>query len=175
MTRVVSPWLISTITMILLAMFIGFVLPISTTLKLMIFTLLALALLLPLLGTFLGIDQAQRLADVSEARRHKLLAPLAIITRLLLWQQWRAQTRDYINQDNDLQQLEWQAQKQRSVYISGIQWLFYSSILLVLFRCSHFGTRQFYQCAAHTSRHTWIARYSRDRPTFATPLSITWK
>ncbi|MGO1966459.1 MAG: amino acid ABC transporter ATP-binding/permease protein [Moraxellaceae bacterium] len=131
--RAVSPWLISTITMILLAMFIGFVLPISTTLKLMIFTLLALALLLPLLGTFLGIDQAQRLADVSEARRHKLLAPLAIITQLLLWQQWRAQTRDYINQDNDLQQLEWQAQKQRSVYILGIQWLFYSSILLVLF------------------------------------------
>ena len=131
--RVISPWLISTLTVMLLAVFIGFVLPISTMLKLVIYTLLAVALLLPLLGTFLGIGQAQRLAEVSEARRHKLLAPLAIITQLLLWQQWRAQTQDYIAQDKALQHLEWQTQKQRSGYILGIQWLFYLSILVVLF------------------------------------------
>lgn len=131
--RVISPWMISTLTVLLLAVFIGFVLPISTMLKLVIYTLLAFALLLPLLGTYLGIGQAQRLAEISEARRHKLLAPLAVITQLLLWQQWRAQTQDYIAQDNALQHLEWQTQKQRSGYILGIQCLFYLSILVVLF------------------------------------------
>lgn len=131
--RVISPWLISTITMILLAVFIGFVLPISTLLKLVIFALLTLALLLPLCASYLGIAQAQRLAEASESRRHKLLAPLAIITQLLLWQQWYTQTKDYTAQDNALQKLEWQAQKQRSGYILGIQWLFYLSILAVLF------------------------------------------
>lgn len=131
--RVISPWLISTITMILLAVFIGFVLPISTLLKLVIFALLTLALFLPLCASYLGIAQAQRLAEASESRRHKLLAPLAIITQLLLWQQWYTQTKDYTAQDNALQKLEWQAQKQRSGYILGIQWLFYLSILAVLF------------------------------------------
>lgn len=131
--RVVSPWFISTITMILLAIFIGFVLPVGTTFKLMIFILLTLALLLPLIATCLGIEQSKRLAETSEARRHKLLAPLAIITQLLLWQQWHAQTKSYTNQDETLQKLEWQAQKQRSSYTLAIQWLLYLSVLVVLF------------------------------------------
>lgn len=131
--RVISPWLISTMTMVILAIFINFVLPISSTLKLVILALLTLALLLPLLGTYLGIGQAKQLAEISEARRHKLLAPLAIITQLLLWQQWHAQTKNYIAQDDALKDLEWQAQKRRSGYTLGIQWLFYLSILAVLF------------------------------------------
>ena len=131
--RVVSPWLIGTIVVTLLALFIGFALPIDPTLKRMIYGLLALALLVPLLGTYLGIQQARQLAEVSEARRQKLLAPLAIITQLLLWQQWRAQTADYIEQDNLLQDLEWRAQKRRSAYMLGIQWLFYAGVLVVLF------------------------------------------
>lgn len=130
--RVVSPWLISTVVIMLLAIFIGFVLPIDPVFKLIIYALLALALLVPFLGTYLGINQARQLAESAEARRHKLLAPLAIITQLLLWQQWRAQTTDYIAQDNALQDLEWQAQKRRSAYMLGIQWLFYASILVVL-------------------------------------------
>lgn len=139
--RVISPWLISTITMTLLAIFIGFVLPISTIFKLVIFALLTLALLLPLLATGLGIEQSQRLAEASEARRHKLLAPLAIITQLLLWRQWHAQTKSYTTQDNILQTLEWQAQKQRSGYTLGIQWLFYLSILVVLFAVATLDTK----------------------------------
>ena len=138
--RVVSPWFISTITMILLAVFIGFVLPVGTTFKLIIFTLLTLALLLPLIATCLGIKQSQQLAETSEARRHKLLAPLAIITQLLLWQQWHAQTKSYTTQDETLQKLEWQAQKQRSGYTLGIQWLLYLSVLVVLFAVATLGT-----------------------------------
>lgn len=141
--RVISPWLIATASLILLSVFIGFVLPISVALKYLIFVLLALTLLLPVLGTYLGIQQAQRIAEVAEARRHKLLAPLAIITQLLLWQQWRAQTKAYITQDNALQDLEWQAQKRRSGYILAIQWLFYLSILVVLLGISQLSESPF--------------------------------
>lgn len=131
--RVVSPWLISTLTVVLLALFIGIVLPLPFPVKLIIFALLTFALILPLLGAILGINQAQQMVAISESRRHKLLAPLSIITQLLLWQQWQAQTKPYTDRDIALQELEWQAQKRRSFYMLGIQWLFYISLMVVLF------------------------------------------
>ncbi|MDO5769601.1 MAG: ATP-binding cassette domain-containing protein [Psychrobacter sp.] len=130
--RVVSPWLIGSTSLILLALFLGIVLPLPVSIKLIIFALLTLTLLLPLLATIKGISQAQQIAEIAEARRQKLLAPLSIITQLLLWGQWHSQTQDYINQDSDLQNLQWQAQKRRSLLMLGIQWLFYLSILLTL-------------------------------------------
>ncbi|WP_019672426.1 amino acid ABC transporter ATP-binding/permease protein [Psychrobacter lutiphocae] len=131
--RVISPWLVGTISVILLALFTLWALPLSTSNKLLILALLAASLLLPLIASVTGVRQAMRLSKVAEARRQKLLAPLSIITQLLLWQQWHTQTQDYINQDNKLQQLEWRAQKQRSIYMLLIQWLFYTTILLILF------------------------------------------
>lgn len=131
--RVISPWLIGSVTVLLLALFIGWALPISPVIKTVIFGVLLLALALPLIVSLLGIKQAKRLSHISEARRQKLLAPLSIITQLLLWQQWHKQTTDYITQDNTLQQLEWQAQKRRSTVMLGIQWLFYICVLLVLY------------------------------------------
>ena len=130
--RVVSPWFIGSATLALLALFIGLSLPIALPFKLAIFALLALSLIVPLLATYLGIDHARQLATVAEARRDKLLAPLSIITQLLLWRQWSTQTQNYIHQDNALQDLEWHAQKRRSALILAIQWLFYIAIMLVL-------------------------------------------
>lgn len=131
--RVVSPWLIGSITVLLLALFIGWVLPLSASSELTLYLLLLLALLIPLLGSYKGITRAKQLSQISEARRQKLLAPLSIITQLLLWQQWQTQTQDYVSQDNDLQRLQWGAQKLRSSYMLFIQWLFYGAILVVLF------------------------------------------
>lgn len=130
--RVISPWLIASFTLLLLALFIGITLPLTFASKLVVFLLLTLALLLPLLASFKGIKSAKALSQVSEARRQKLLAPLAIITQLLLWQQWQSQTRSYIAQDNKLQHLEWRAQKLRSSYMLLIQWFFYAAIMIVL-------------------------------------------
>lgn len=130
--RVVSPWLIGSITLGLLAVFIGVVLPITLILKIAIFICLVLALLLPFTASYLGIKQAKQLAHISETRRQQLLAPLSIITQLVLWQQWFTQTKHYANTDKQLLKLEWQNQKKQSLIILGIQWLFYASILLVL-------------------------------------------
>lgn len=138
--RVISPWLIGTVTLVLLAIFIGFALPITSTIKLIIIALLALTLLVPLIGTYFGIGHAEAMAEVSESRRHKLLAPLSIITQLLLWRQWHSQTKAYIAEDAALQHLQWQAQKRRSLFILIIQWLFYLCILLVLFAIAKLTT-----------------------------------
>lgn len=131
--RVISPWLIASVSLLLLAGFIGWALPLSATNKMVIYLLLLSALLLPLMASLKGIQSAKRLSQVSESRRQKLLAPLAIITQLLLWQQWQAQTKSYIAQDDRLQALEWSAQKLRSSYMLLIQWFFYAAVLVVLF------------------------------------------
>lgn len=131
--RVISPWLIASVSLLLLAGFIGWALPLSATSKTIIYLLLLSALLLPLMASLKGIQSAKRLSQVSESRRQKLLAPLAIITQLLLWQQWQAQTKSYIAQDDKLQALEWSAQKLRSSYMLLIQWFFYAAVLVVLF------------------------------------------
>ncbi|UNK05680.2 ATP-binding cassette domain-containing protein [Psychrobacter raelei] len=131
--RVISPWLIGGLSVLLLGLFIGWALPIASSFKLIIYVLLALSLVIALLASYNGIAQAKQLSQVSEARRQQLLSPLAIITQLLLWQQWQTQTQGYVAQDNQLQKLQWQAQKRRSVYMLLIQWLFYLAVLTVLF------------------------------------------
>lgn len=131
--RVISPWLIGGLSVLLLGVFIGWALPIASSFKLIIYVLLALSLVIALLASYNGIAQAKQLSQVSEARRQQLLSPLAIITQLLLWQQWQTQTQGYVAQDNQLQKLQWQAQKRRSVYMLLIQWLFYLAVLTVLF------------------------------------------
>lgn len=131
--RVISPWLIGGLSVLLLGLFIGWALPIASSFKLIIYVLLALSLVIALLASYNGIAQAKQLSQVSEARRQQLLSPLAIITQLLLWQQWQTQTQGYVAQDNQLQNLQWQAQKRRSVYMLLIQWLFYLAVLTVLF------------------------------------------
>lgn len=131
--RVISPWLVATVTVLLLALFINWALPINATTKLIIGLLLGMALLIPLMGSYKGIQQAKKLSQVAEARRQKLLAPLAIITQLLLWQQWQAQTKSYSAQDQQLQNLEWTAQKLRSSYMLLIQWVVYAAILVILY------------------------------------------
>jgi len=131
--RVISPWLVGSVSVLLLALFIGWALPVSIISKITIYLLLLLALLLPLIVSVRGINRAKKLSQVSEARRQKLLAPLAIITQLLLWRQWQTQTQGYIAQDNELQKLEWSAQKLRSTVMLLIQWFFYAAVLMVLF------------------------------------------
>ena len=119
--------------MLLLAAFIGWALPLSSTSKIVIYLLLLSALLLPFIASLKGIQSAKHLSQVAESRRQKLLAPLAIITQLLLWQQWQTQTKDYTAQDDKLQALEWKAQKHRSSYMLLIQWFCYAAVLVVLF------------------------------------------
>lgn len=131
--RVISPWLIGSVSMLFLAGFMSWALPLNTAIKRVIYLLLLSALLLPLIASFKGIQSAKHLSQVAESRRQKLLAPLAIITQLLLWQQWQAQTKSYIAQDDKLQTLEWKAQKLRSSYMLLIQWIFYATVLVVLF------------------------------------------
>lgn len=131
--RVISPWLVGSVSVLLLALFISWALPVSIISKITIYLLLLLALLLPLIVSVRGINRAKKLSQVSEARRQKLLAPLAIITQLLLWRQWQTQTQGYIAQDNELQKLEWSAQKLRSTVMLLIQWFFYAAVLMVLF------------------------------------------
>lgn len=131
--RVISPWLIGSVSMLLLAAFIGWALPLSSTSKIVIYLLLLSALLLPFIASLKGIQSAKHLSQVAESRRQKLLAPLAIITQLLLWQQWQTQTKDYTAQDDKLQALEWKAQKHRSSYMLLIQWFCYAAVLVVLF------------------------------------------
>ena len=131
--RVISPWLVGSVSVLLLALFISWALPVSAVSKITIYLLLLLALLLPLIVSLRGINRAKKLSQVSEARRQKLLAPLAIITQLLLWRQWQTQTQGYTAQDNELQKLEWSAQKLRSTVMLLIQWFFYAAVLMVLF------------------------------------------
>lgn len=131
--RVISPWLIGSVSMLFLAGFMSWALPLNTAIKTVIYLLLLSALLLPLIASFKGIQSAKHLSQVAESRRQKLLAPLAIITQLLLWQQWQTQTKSYIAQDDKLQTLEWKAQKLRSSYMLLIQWIFYATVLVVLF------------------------------------------
>ncbi len=131
--RVISPWLIGSVSMLLLAAFISWALPLSALSKGVIYLLLLSALLLPFMASLKGIQSAKHLSQVAESRRQKLLAPLAIITQLLLWQQWQTQTASYIAQDDKLQTLEWKAQKLRSSYMLLIQWFFYATVLVVLF------------------------------------------
>ena len=130
---VISPWLVGSVSVLLLALFISWALPVSAVSKITIYLLLLLALLLPLIVSLRGINRAKKLSQVSEARRQKLLAPLAIITQLLLWRQWQTQTKSYIAQDNELQKLEWSAQKLRSTVMLLLQWFFYAAVLVVLF------------------------------------------
>ncbi|MCC3346047.1 amino acid ABC transporter ATP-binding/permease protein [Psychrobacter sanguinis] len=138
--RVISPWLVGSVSVLLLALFISWALPVSAVSKITIYLLLLLALLLPLIVSLRGINRAKKLSQVSEARRQRLLAPLAIITQLLLWRQWQTQTKSYIAQDNELQKLEWSAQKLRSTVMLLIQWFFYAAILVVLFSIFQLST-----------------------------------
>ena len=138
--RVISPWLVGSVSVLLLALFISWALPVSAVSKITIYLLLLLALLLPLIVSLRGINRAKKLSQVSEARRQKLLAPLAIITQLLLWRQWQTQTKIYIAQDNELQKLEWSAQKLRSTVMLLIQWFFYAAVLVVLFSIFQLST-----------------------------------
>ena len=138
--RVISPWLVGSVSVLLLALFISWALPVSAVSKITIYLLLLLALLLPLIVSLRGINRAKKLSQVSEARRQKLLAPLAIITQLLLWRQWQTQTKSYIAQDNELQKLEWSAQKLRSTVMLLIQWFFYAAVLVVLFSIFQLST-----------------------------------
>ncbi|WP_288776432.1 ATP-binding cassette domain-containing protein [uncultured Psychrobacter sp.] len=138
--RVISPWLVGSVSVLLLALFISWALPVSAVSKITIYLLLLLALLLPLIVSLRGINRAKKLSQVSEARRQKLLAPLAIITQLLLWRQWQTQTKSYIAQDNELQKLEWSVQKLRSTVMLLIQWFFYAAVLVVLFSIFQLST-----------------------------------
>ena len=138
--RVISPWLVGSVSVLLLALFISWALPVSAVSKITIYLLLLLALLLPLIVSLRGINRAKKLSQVSEARRQKLLAPLAIITQLLLWRQWQTQTKSYIAQDYELQKLEWSAQKLRSTVMLLIQWFFYAAVLVVLFSIFQLST-----------------------------------
>ena len=138
--RVISPWLVGSVSVLLLALFISWALPVSAVSKITIYLLLLLALLLPLIVSLRGINRAKKLSQVSEARRQKLLAPLAIITQLQLWRQWQTQTKSYIAQDNELQKLEWSAQKLRSTVMLLIQWFFYAAVLVVLFSIFQLST-----------------------------------
>jgi len=138
--RVISPWLVGSVSVLLLALFISWALPVSAVSKITIYLLLLLVLLLPLIVSLRGINRAKKLSQVSEARRQKLLAPLAIITQLLLWRQWQTQTKSYIAQDNELQKLEWSAQKLRSTVMLLIQWFFYAAVLVVLFSIFQLST-----------------------------------
>lgn len=138
--RVISPWLVGSVSVLLLALFISWALPVSAVSKITIYLLLLLALLLPLIVSLRGINRAKKLSQVSEARRQKLLAPLAIITQLLLWRQWQTQTKGYIARDNELQKLEWSAQKLRSTVMLLIQWFFYAAVLVVLFSIFQLST-----------------------------------
>lgn len=131
--RVISPWLVASVTLLVLAEFMNWALPFYTSTKLSLYLLLLLALLIPLIGSYRGIATAKKLSQISESRRQRLLAPLSIITQLLLWQQWQAQTKAYVAADEELQSLEWQAQKLRSSYMLLIQWVFNAAILLVLY------------------------------------------
>lgn len=131
--RVVSPWLLSGIMMALLATFIMLLLPnITIAFKGLILLLMLSCLLLPAGMNFVGIKHAHKTAMLAEQRRNGLLAPLSILTQLLLWKQWQPQTQAFINQDETLQQLGITSQKHASIVMLIMQWLLYTVMAIIL-------------------------------------------
>lgn len=132
--RVVSPWLMSVLMIGGLTGLILFVFQGANTplINIAIILLMAMALIIPAVMARIGIAQARSEAKISEQRRQSLLSPLTITTQLLLWKQWQAQTKDFIHNDQALHNLDWQAQKRRSLTMFAIQLVLYAVMLLIL-------------------------------------------
>ncbi len=130
---VVSPWLMAIILTLTLTGFMLFALPtLSIIWKLVIVALMVIALAIPSTMAKRGINHAKQVAQTTEQRRQSLLAPLTIITQLLLWKQWRNQTQDFIKHDDQIHALDWQAQKNRSRTMLLMQWSYYLLMVVIL-------------------------------------------
>ncbi|PIE47732.1 MAG: ABC transporter [Gammaproteobacteria bacterium] len=130
---VVSPWLMAIILTLTLTGFMLFALPtLSIIWKLVIVALMVIALAIPATMAKRGINHAKQVAQTTEQRRQSLLAPLTIITQLLLWKQWRNQTQDFIKHDDQIHALDWQAQKNRSRTMLLMQWSYYLLMVVIL-------------------------------------------
>lgn len=138
--RVVLPWIVA--VLVVLALGFGLLLfsSASVIITIGIGLLLLLLLLIPAVMSQRGIAQATEVAHVTEERRNALLAPLTIITQLLLWRQWQTQTAGFIAHDKQLQQQQWSAQKQRSFTMFAMQMSIYGIIFLVLLSIAQFFT-----------------------------------
>lgn len=134
--RFVSPWLMGTLTVLVVAGFLCWVLAGIGSLHWAVVTPLAGGLIgvlfVPMVLNRQGIAHAKRLAQNNENRRLALINPLSIITPLLLWGQWQKQTQPFINLDKNAQQQHWQAQKHRSIAMLIMQWGIMSVLLLTL-------------------------------------------
>lgn len=134
--RFVSPWLMGTLTVLVMAGFLCWVLAGIGSLHWAVVTPLAGGLIgvlfVPMVLNRQGIAHAKRLAQNNENRRLALINPLSIITPLLLWGQWQKQTQPFINLDKNAQQQHWQAQKHRSIAMLIMQWGIMSVLLLML-------------------------------------------
>lgn len=131
--RVVSPWFLAIVMMALLTSFIVLFLPnISWAFKGLVVLLMTTCLLLPAVMNLRGIKHAKQTALLAEKRRNGLLAPLSILTQLLLWKQWQPQTQNFINQDEALQSLDINSQKHASIIMLIMQWLLYAVMAVVL-------------------------------------------
>ncbi len=138
--RVIMPWSLAIIMVGLLAGFILFTMPtLSVTWQVMLLVLLGLCLIVPAMISYIDISHSRKVAKLTEKRREALLAPLSIITQLLMWKQWQPQTQDFITHDEDLHQLDWQASKYRSVSLLVMQWLIYSIMIVVLIAVVYFA------------------------------------
>lgn len=130
---VVSPWLMAVIMVVALTGFICLVVPATSVIWQVAFVgLMVASLAIPAIMAYRGITHAKQVAQTTEQRRQSLLAPLTIITQLLLWQQWDKQTQDFINHDDQLQKLDWKAQKGRSIAMLLMQWTYYFLMVVIL-------------------------------------------
>ncbi|WP_434353038.1 ATP-binding cassette domain-containing protein [Psychrobacter sp. HD31] len=130
---VVSPWFMAIVLTLTLTGFMLFALPtLSVVWKLIIVALMIIALAIPAIMAKRGISHAKQVAHTTEQRRQSLLAPLTIITQLLLWKQWRNQTQDFIKHDDHIHALDWQAQKSRSRTMLLMQWSYYLLMVVIL-------------------------------------------
>ncbi len=131
--RVVMPWSLAVIMMALMASFIVFAMPaMSLMIQSILLFLLISCIILPTVMAYLGINHGRFGAKLAENRREALLAPLTIITQLLMWRQWQSQTQDFIKYDEQLHDLDWKATKYNNITMLFMQWLIYAVIVLVL-------------------------------------------
>ncbi|MBS9779948.1 MAG: ATP-binding cassette domain-containing protein [Moraxellaceae bacterium] len=138
--RVIMPWSLAIIMVGLLAVFILFTMPsLTTTWQAMLMVLLGLCLILPAVMSYLDISHSREVAKLTEKRREALLAPLTIITQLLMWKQWQKQTQNFIAYDEHLHQLDWQSSKYRSLTLLVMQWLIYTLMAVVLIAVVYFA------------------------------------
>ncbi len=139
--RVLMPWSLAIMMVVLMAGFILWAVPVlSTFTQGILFVLLLSCVLLPIGMAYIGISHSRRSAKLAESRREALLAPLTIITQLLMWKQWQAQTQSFIDDDERLHQLDWSASKKNNIIMLLMQWLIYAVILLVLIAVAVFAS-----------------------------------